>query len=125
MKKILFLFVVFQFLGCTRYADYQFIVVNKSDKPIMIDHSHRGDRVYILQPNKMMKVSLESGNRGYAEDIYKDRINHFEYFKVYIIEEPILFNENSTLIEKDFLDRELWDYTEISEWLGQYSLVIR
>lgn len=124
MKKLIFVVLVFQFLGCSRNCDYEFVVVNKLDKPIMIDHSSRGESVFIIQPNKEMKVSIAQGGRSYAEDIYKDNIYHFAYFKVYIIEEPILFNENAVLIDADFLDRDKWSFLEVSNWLGRYTLEI-
>ena len=128
MKRILsFLFIFLVFSSCERFYTHQFKLQNNANDTLWINYIEKNStfknqfpdtlRKFRLLPNKTARniYTTTGENAATAPDTYKNEIDIFEHLKIatiksYYPDTTGVRYFDTSFVEKEFLNRQFWEY---------------
>jgi hypothetical protein len=111
------LFISLLLFSCDEVFDYIFYVNNLTNHEISVIY-HTGNELHnywdtiVIEPTNLKEVFVEhaaGGNKLIGVDIS-------------IVFESFFIKIDTMLSNKNYLDHDLWEYNEVSEFVGEYTL---
>ena len=119
-NKVWLVLFSYLFCSCDWYGDYHYEIRNELENDtILVEALYFKDTTFIIPPMEQLRIrSVASGNIGKdtdPPDIFTKELSDFDSIKIYW---------NNTLIEKNFIGRQYWNFIQNSDQSSTYLLII-